>query len=180
MNKILHFIDQKTQEIKKLRLERQSNFRPEARTPAKIPEHSQKPKLNTRQQSKPEPLSQMSPGGLQEKPVSSMSRLKAFFSPPEKNRLSRESSTLGSPPSSAKSEAFAPDIKFNHLDNSEKNVTLSADGSLFVFWNKEQLEVHDDGGYKTAVSHLVSNPMLVTASTNCCAVVGQKENCDTV
>ena len=109
-----------------------------------------------------------------------MSGLKAKFLVTKKNRLSGESSTFGSPTSSAKSEAFTQDIKFNHLDNTEKNITLSADGSLFVVWNKEQLEVHDDTGFKIAVSSLVSNPVLAIASRNCCAVVGNRENYDTV
>lgn len=100
-----------------------------------------------------------------------------MLSPKKKNRLSGESSTLGSRPSSTKSEASIQEIKFNHLSNSrEKNITLSADGSISVFWNKEQLEVHNDRGHKFAVSQLVANPILVTASTNCCAVVGQTEN----
>lgn len=181
LNRILHIIDQKKQELQKLRLERQSDFRAEARTTATIAEHrppSQQPEPGHSQQPKCNALNQ--PKQLQLKPVSSMSGLTAKFFGTKKNRLSRESSTLGSIPSSAKSEAFIQDIKFNRLDDTAKNTTLSADGSLFIFWNKEHLEVHDDRGYRVAVTNFVSNPMLVTAATNCCAVVGGKKDHDKV
>jgi hypothetical protein len=183
LNEILHTIGQKKQELQKLCLELQSDFRAEARTTTNLPErgpHSQQPKHNTFHQPKLEPPSPKDPGGLHSKPVSLVGGLKAMFVAPKKDRLSRESSTLGTLSSSTKSEALLKDIKFTHLDNTEKNTTLSADGSLFVFWDKEQLEVHDDRGYKTGVPKLIRNPILVTASTNCCAVVGKQENYDNV
>lgn len=165
--------------MNKLRLERQSDFFAEAEKIAKIPEsrpHSQKS-----EQPSPEHPSNMDRGGLKKlKHVSSLSGLKAKMFSTKQNRLSGESSTFGSTPSSAKSETFPQDIKFQHLDNAKKNVTLSADGSLLVFWNSKQLEVRDDAGFKSLVSPLVENPVLAIASTNCCAVVSKKENYDTV
>lgn len=178
LNDILNIIDQKKQELKQLRLQRQSDFLGEARETVNVPErrpHSQKSKHNQGRQSKPEPLSLKSPAPLGLTHASSMAALKARLTP-KKNRLSGESFTLSSQASSARSEASVQEIKFNYLDDNEKNVTLSADGSISIFWNNEQLEVHHDGGHKVAVSNVVANPVLVLASTNCCAVVGQTGN----
>ena len=178
MNKILHVTDQKKQEINRLRLERQSDFSAEAETISKIPErrpHSQK-----FEQPPPEHPSHIDLRGLQLKHAPSLSGLTAKIFSLKQNRLSRESSTRGSTPSSAKSETFPQDIKFKCLDNTKKNVILSADGSLFVFWNTKQLEVRDDTGFKLLVSPLVETPTLAIASTNCCAVVSKRENYDTV
>lgn len=188
MNDVLVFISQKEQEIGDLCHKRH----PSLPTPLKIaaskthhrpsnrlPQQDLIQPYQTQSQSRPESISPATSEDSRLKNASSTVGLRGIFSK-KNNRLSSESSSLGSSPSSAKSEAFIQNIKLNNLGTPETNVTLSADAMLFLFWNKDHLEVHNDKGYKRSVPDLVKNPVLVAASTNCCAVVGRAEPHDKV